>query len=698
MPESRVNLRLLFVGASSDEAANVVSALAKGGYEIKAHCAYNFGSFDLHLRQNPLDLILWFDMRSRFTLRSGLQSVLRAKSLAPLIEIKDRVTEADRVKALALGACDVVTKSNGKHLLMVVERELSALAAKRKQLAYQGLYRESQRLCHELMQSSRNCVAFVQDGRLVQANPTFRQLFGYSYVTELGGLPLVELVDPPEARRLKDFLVGLERSGGTGEIEVRATGPGGAQFRAGLAFAKASVNEKSAFRVIARNLSRRQDVERQASRFDPLTQLINHQHFLELLETDVNATHAHGGRSVLLLVELEHLRTIRDTVGIAGSDLVIRELADVVQNATLSSHTLARFADHTFTLFVPECTVDDALLLAETIRLGVETHISDCGGQSVSATCSIGVVEISRMTANAQDALTQADIACRTAIHSGGNRVQVYEATDYNKEPQVRSVVRGAELREALTEHRMSLSFSPIVSLHGDMAEVYQVGLEMLDEFGNVLDHETILSAARDSDLSEDVDRCLVEQTILMMTNKEMNAKTTSLFVRLSDESIKEPSTALHLGRLLKQSKVNASLLIFEVSESMASGQLRYARGFVNTIKRFGCKAALARFGAGSNSLRSLKHLNVDFVKIDESVIEDLIENAEHQKTIRAIQEAARLSNKATIAPQVHDANSLALLWEMGVSYVQGDYVQGPIIELSHNEADGKSSDFNVVH
>ena len=92
--------------------------------------------------------------------------------------------------------------------------------------------------------------------------------------------------------------------------------------------------------------------------------------------------------------------------------------------------------------------------------------------------------------------------------------------------------------------------------------------------------------------------------------------------------------------------------------------------------------AALTQFGAGSNSFRALKHIDVDFLKMEEEVMKDLVDNPANQSAIRAIQETARRNNKATIGTRVEDANSLALLWEMGVNHVQGDYIQGPVIEL----------------
>ena len=78
-----------------------------------------------------------------------------------------------------------------------------------------------------------------------------------------------------------------------------------------------------------------------------------------------------------------------------------------------------------------------------------------------------------------------------------------------------------------------------------------------------------------------------------------------------------------------------------------------------------------------------------------------LVDNPDSQSAIRSIQETARRTNKATIATRVEDANSLALLWELGVNYVQGDYIQGPVIELGSASGDvgqAESGEFGVRH
>ena len=158
-------------------------------------------------------MAFWCESGAGFSLARGIQVITKLGKNIPVVELRSQVDERDRVESLRAGACDVVLKHNKDHLALVVDRELAKLSHYRKAIELERRYAESQKNCFELLQSSKNAVAFIANGRHVHANPSYRQLFGYSYMTELKGLPVKELAVGVDARRVDDFVVGLERTG-----------------------------------------------------------------------------------------------------------------------------------------------------------------------------------------------------------------------------------------------------------------------------------------------------------------------------------------------------------------------------------------------------------------------------------------------------------------------------------------------------
>ncbi len=681
-------LRIMAVGASPDDVSITLDSLRGDGYAVRSRSVSNVDEFELQLREQCPDVILWCEGAETFSLTQTMVTLARAHKDIPVIALRTVLTERDRIDALRVGAKDVVLRENSEHLSLVVERELSNLAERRSLTDLESRYKESQRTCFELLQSSRNAVAFVREGLHLHANPAYRQMFGYECMTELQGVPLEELVGSSDRRRISDYLLGLERSGASGELEVTAVAGGRGEFRAGLSFSRASMNGEDVCRVVVRDLSPPDRVDSYPARYDPLTGLLSHHYFLEILDIEIDRRRREGGQSVLILIELEHFRSIRETLGIAGNDIIIRHLAAVIEDTIGNAGQLARFADTTFTVLVSSCDVSSALELAETVRDRLESTISDAHGQSVTSTCSIGMVSLHRRTEGAQEALAHADISCRTAIHSGGNRVMVYEPLGAEFLRPRLTALSLDEISEAVAEGRLELTFQSIMTLHGDLAEVYQASARLTDELGLTLCHEELVNDLIEPGVAGRLDQWLVEQAVLWLGEPEGPGKNASLFLRLSDEALKDPTLLLHLSRLLRQTGVDGRRLIVEISQAAATGQIRFARGFVNALKRMDCGVALGSFGKGASACRNLRHLDVDFLKIDESVMNDLVSNTENQDAIKSIQELARSMKKATVASLVQDAQSLAILWQYGVNYVQGEYIQGPVVEIDQGLAD----------
>jgi len=112
---------------------------------------------------------------------------------------------------------------------------------------------------------------------------------------------------------------------------------------------------------------------------------------------------------------------------------------------------------------------------------------------------------------------------------------------------------------------------------------------------------------------------------------------------------------------------------------------LKHAKIFVKTLQDLHCKTALEHFGAGPNSFQLLKHLPVDFLKIDGSFIHNLASDTDNQAMVRSILATANSMNRQCIAEYVQDAHSLAVLWQSGIQFIQGNFLQEPSEALDYD-------------
>ncbi len=132
------------------------------------------------------------------------------------------------------------------------------------------------------------------------------------------------------------------------------------------------------------------------------------------------------------------------------------------------------------------------------------------------------------------------------------------------------------------------------------------------------------------------------------------------------------------LAEALTDSGVDPRQLIFEVTETATIANMDDAKAFTSSIRRLGCQFALDDFGTGFGSFYYLKHLPVDYLKIDGDFISDLPDGATDQLIVKSIVEIAQGTGKHTIAEFVSDAQILRHIRELGVNYAQGYHIGPP--------------------
>ena len=239
-------------------------------------------------------------------------------------------------------------------------------------------------------------------------------------------------------------------------------------------------------------------------------------------------------------------------------------------------------------------------------------------------------------------------------------------------------------LQQALEKNSFRLLFQPIISLRGDSHEHYEVLLRLLDPEGAEVPPGEFLDAAKEAGLATKIDRWVLLNSIKLLAEHHSKGHSTRLMVHLSGASLQDPSLLAWLGVALKASKLPPDSLVFQLDEHDAVAYLRQAKALTQGLAGLGCRVALNQFGCVLNPLNTLKHLNADFVKIDGSYTQDL-SRQENQEALKQLLAQLHEQAKQTIVPFVDSATVLATLWQAGVGYIQGQYLQGPSQSMDYN-------------
>jgi EAL domain-containing protein (putative c-di-GMP-specific phosphodiesterase class I) len=182
------------------------------------------------------------------------------------------------------------------------------------------------------------------------------------------------------------------------------------------------------------------------------------------------------------------------------------------------------------------------------------------------------------------------------------------------------------------------------------------------------------MAAAERNDLLKNIDRWVVGASLSFAAQR----KPGCLFVRLSKETAKDATFLDWVDNHIRSSRAEPQRLCFQVTEEIASSYIPQVKNLAGALRQRGFRFALDAFGSGRDPQGLIDSVPLDFVKIDGALMQGLAADPQLQKRVRALVEAATKRLIQTIAERVEDANTMAVLWQIGVQYIQGYFVNEP--------------------
>ena len=211
----------------------------------------------------------------------------------------------------------------------------------------------------------------------------------------------------------------------------------------------------------------------------------------------------------------------------------------------------------------------------------------------------------------------------------------------------------------------------------------------MIDAEGNEIMPSEFLPAAHEMGLMNYIDRWVIAHSFMLLAERMKAAQQTRFFIKISSGSLTDQEFLPWISERLKSMRLDADSLVFMASESTALNYLKQAKATFQGLRSINCRVGLENFGTEQNTFQSLKHLDVNYVKIDSSLAANLKDSIENQEKLKEIAEEATSKGIMAIAAFVEDANSMALLWQSSVAFIQGHFLQQPDTELAYDFEEG---------
>lgn len=426
--------------------------------------------------------------------------------------------------------------------------------------------------------------------------------------------------------------------------------------------------------LVFRDVTRSRGMERllswQASH-DALTGLVNRREFELLLERLIRNAREQDKAHVLLYLDLDQFKLVNDTCGHVAGDELLCQLAAILMPLVRVSDTFARLGGDEFGVLLEGCSVDQALPLAEKLRQAVADFRFAWHDKSFRVGVSIGLVAIDRDSRGAGDVLSAADAACYIAKDKGRNRVWVHQANDAEvarREGEMRWV---AEINRAFDENRFMLYVQRVVPLQSGAPEpcYHELLLRMAQPDGEVVLPMAFIPAAERYGMMSAIDRWVIGQAFAWL---ELHPEDGHLAINLSSQSLGDERILADIEQALTVNRIDPHRICFEITETAAIANWQRAGVFVGKLRARGCRFALDDFGSGMSSFEYLKHLAVDYIKIDGAFVRDMTRDPVDRAMVESINHIGHVLGKRTIAEYVETLEALESLRRLGVDYAQG--------------------------
>ncbi len=438
---------------------------------------------------------------------------------------------------------------------------------------------------------------------------------------------------------------------------------------------------------------------------DALTGLINRREFEIRLERALASTSKHNNPlnldkpHALLYVDLDQFKIVNDTCGHIAGDELLRRITSLLQTRVRDKDTLARLGGDEFGVLLERCPPETAARIAEDLRQMVGDFCFLWQDKAFTVGASIGLVSFNNDNLSLTEILSAADTACYIAKDKGRNRVHAYYPEDRDLVLRHGEMEWLSRIRKALDENRFCLYAQNIVSVkrQNEIITCHELLLRMIDEQGNLISPMAFIPAAERYNLMTAIDHWVVrtafghyarqrplqalrpvsKDNLENAEHKPVNPPHTWI-INLSGSSIGDENFLQFIREQFIHFAVPHHVICFEITETAAITNLTKAIHFMTELKALGCRFSLDDFGSGLSSFAYLKHLPVDFLKIDGGFVRDMAHDPIDHAMVEAINNVGHIMNIQTIAESVENDEILELLKKMGVDFAQGYGISEP--------------------
>ncbi|WP_421304202.1 putative bifunctional diguanylate cyclase/phosphodiesterase [Aeromonas veronii] len=432
---------------------------------------------------------------------------------------------------------------------------------------------------------------------------------------------------------------------------------------------------------LQKQLKQHQELERRLqfdALHDPLTQLPNR----ALLMNHLNHAMTHYNRYkspgfAVIFIDVDHFKQINDTLGHSAGDQLLKEVSRRLQTCIRQNDLVARLGGDEFVIYLDSSKSDDDISPVLNRIISRLSYPFRLLGNELSITVSLGVSSVSEQTSDISQLLHQADLAMYQAKRNGRSRIVSYSDDCINQNWNSPEEM----LARALREGRIVPYFQPVIRLQDSRLTGLEVMARWLTEEGILKDAFDFIPLAEQCGLILELDYQILRHTCQQLKNwlPVSGQSKFKVAINLSGKHLVNHDHIMRLMGIIEEEGVAPGYLIFEFNERELSRQDSDALASLHELRAKGIQISLDDFGTGFSSLNALFHFPVDYIKVDDSFTQRMLQSPKDLALIRAMRDICQDLDYTLVVEGIENQQQLQKLIDIGCRMGQGRYISPPM-------------------
>ena len=679
----RQSISIAVLTENQDDVAQINGTLRDAGHAAQCHWISKPSKLGDAFAAEHIDLLILNCDQYPDSIRRVVKEKDRFDPEVPVIAVQQEANEKNIEAAMRHGACDLVSAGLKGRLQSVVTRELRALRVERALNSTLFSATEYKKQLQDYMRDSTSAIALVQEGIITDVNAAWLTLFRSASSDEVTGLPLMDNFDAESQAAIKGALIaainGKWHAGEKLIAKSHITSDDSGEVH--LEFTKFVFDDGPCVKVCItpplQSVPEPTKLVHDALKRDPTTLFFHRSQFLERIAKRLRKKPS-SGLHALAYVRIDNFEKVCAKVGYLNSEEVLAQFAETMRKRMHPRDVAGRFEGTTLMVLLERGSARDAEVWGKQLCQHIQQKTFDVEDRSTQLTCTVGICVANEVFDCMEQFVAATISAHRLGLTDGGNQAFLSNAGDEDTKQREFDAIWIRHLRSALMENRFRLAQLPIAGLRSDGIEMYDLLVRMLDEQGNSVLPSEFLPAAERNNMMKNIDRWMIKNAIKFCEDSEADR----VFVRLSKQSILDPSSIGWMDNEFEQKEFDCSRLVMQIPECDAAKHIKQVQVIVQQLRKMGIGFALEHYGIDREKFQILDILKPDYIKIDGELMHTLMTDTEVQKSVEKIVHAAASRDIKTIAERVENANAMAVLFQLGLDYMQGHYVHEPEVVL----------------